>query len=768
MKVLLAAAVVCLVLVASIQVSYSDATDGKQVVSIDVVGNHRVDTATILSKLLTRVGKPYSGYLLRNDIATLFKLGQFDDIQVESADVPGGLALTIRVVEKPTVVAVSHKGNDKIKDDKINPEVHVKAGDVYDARRVEEDRKRILELYKKDGYVFAQVTPKVEKAAEGGIDITYVIDEGAKVLVRDIVFSGNTHFKERQIRKVMATKKHNIFSWLTGSGVYNADVAKVDVDRIRALYHNDGYIEAKVGGPEVKLSADRKEARLVFSIVEGAQYKVRSVTLRGNEHLATKELMAGLETRAGQLYSRDKVRKDIATLSEKYGNKGYFFVDIVPRTKPVEGANEVELVFDIDEGKKAYIGHIQITGNDRTRDKVIRRELRFDEGDLYNGSKMKRSFQRINNLGYFENVELIPNRRVGSDVLDMEIRVKERPTGSLTLGGGWGSADGFVGTFSISEANLLGTGRKLNLSLELGQQRTRVNMRYLEPYLFGYDMTGRVDIFNTTEQFSDFDRKSKGGALTVSKAFGEYYSGQTGYRLESLKIDDTRSNISPAEDLSSDTVSSSIILGGTRNTVDSIFDPTHGSRVELSSEYAGGPLGGDNDYLKVSAEANWFHPLFWKTVFGAHFRTGYLADFEDDAAAKADIYRLEGFYLGGINSLRGFALRSVGPKSGDFTGQPHSGIDLGGNFMVLSNLEVTFPLIQEAGLKGVVFMDMGDTWSRLEPVKFRDIKMSSGFGVRWLSPLGPLRLEWGYKLTDSDDVSDTDKSRFEFSIGSFF
>jgi len=766
MKVLLAAAVVCLVLVASIQESYSDSPDGKQVVSIDVVGNQRVDTTTILSKLLTRVGKPYSGYLLRNDIATLFKLGQFDDIQVESADVAEGLALTIRVVEKPTVVAVSHEGNDKIRDDLIDPEVHVKVGDVYDARRVEQDSKRILELYKKDGYVFAQVTPKVERPQGGGVEINYAIDEGAKVVVREIAFSGNTHFKEREIRKVMGTKKRNIFSWITGSGVYNREVANVDVDRIRALYHNEGYIEAKVGGPEVELSEDRKEARLIFSIVEGAQFTVRSVTLRGNEHLTTEQLMEGLASRPGELYSRENVRKDIARLSERFGNEGYFFVDIVPRTQPVAGANEVELVFDIDEGEKAYIGHIQISGNDRTRDKVIRRELRFDEGDLYNGSKMKRSFERINNLGYFENVELVPNRRVGSSVLDMEIRVKERPTGSLTMGAGWGSADGFVGTFSISEANLFGTGRKLNLSLELGEQRSRINLRYLEPYLFGYDMTGRVDIFNTTEQFDDFDRKSKGGALTVSKAFGEYYTGQAGYRLESLEIDDKNPN--DGQDLNTDTVSSSIILGWTRNTVDSIFDPTRGSRLELSSEYAGGPLGGDNDFLKVSAEGNWFHPLLWKSVFGAHFRTGYLADFEDDDAAKEDIYRLEGFYLGGINSLRGYAPRSVGPKSGDFTGQEGAGIDLGGNFMVLTNLEVTFPLVQEAGLKGVVFMDMGDTWSRLEPVKFRDMKLTSGVGLRWLSPLGPLRLEWGYKLTDSDDVSDTDKSRFEFSIGTFF
>ena len=765
MKVLLAAAVVCLVLVVSIQ-AYSDSPEGKEVVSIEVVGNHRVDNATILSKLLTRPGKPYSGYLLRNDIATLFKLGQFDDIQVDSKEVPGGVALTFRVVEKPAVVAVSHKGNDKIRDDLINPEVHVKVGDVYDARRVEEDRKRILELYKKDGYVFAEVTPQVERPQAGGVEITYVIDEGAKVIVRDIIFSGNTHFKEREIRKVMATKKRNMFSWLTGSGVYNPEVAKVDVDRIRALYYNEGYIEAKVGGPEVRLSPDRKEATVVFSIVEGPQYRVRTLTLRGNKHIATDKLLADLNTKVGELYSRENVRKDIAELSARYGDKGYFFVDIVPRTQPNTETHEVDLVFDIDEGDKAYLGHIQITGNDRTRDKVIRRELRFDEGDLYNGSKVRRSFERINNLGYFDNVEIIPNRRVGTNILDMEIRVKERPTGSLTMGAGWGSADGFVGTFAISEANLFGTGRKLNLSLELGAKRSRLNLRYLEPYLLGYDMTGRVDIFNTTQQYNDFDRKSKGGALTVSKAFGEYYSGEVGYRLDSLKIDDT--NPDDGEDLSTDSVSSSVILGWTRNTVDSVLDPTRGSRLELSSEYAGGPLGGDNDFLKLSGEYNWFHPLFWKSVFGYHFRTGYLADFESSDKAKEDIYRLEGFYLGGINSLRGFEPRSVGPKSGDFTGNPRAGIDLGGNFMLLSNFEVTFPLVEEAGLKGVVFVDMGDSWSRLEPVKIDDVKVSSGFGLRWLSPLGPLRLEWGYKLTKTDDVSDTDKSRFEFSIGTFF
>ena len=765
MKYAIALLVCCLVLTTSIRDSYSDAPEGKRVVSIDVVGNHRVDRQTIVSKCLTRVGKPYSSYLVRNDIATLFKLGQFDDIQVDAEDVAGGVALTFRVKEKAAIIAVEHTGNDKIRNEKITPEIHVKVGDVYDARRVEEDRKRILELYKKEGYVFAEVVVKSETRDTGGVAITYEIDEGSKVVVREIIFSGNTHFKERELRKVIGTKRHNFLSWLTGAGVYNREVAKVDSDRIRALYHNHGYIEAKVGSPQVDLSEDRKEVTVTFPIVEGRQFTVHSVAVRGNTHISTDELVADLHTHAGEIYSREAVRKDIAKLTEQYGDKGYFFVDIVPRTVPVEGRTEVDIVFDIDEGDQAHIGRIDITGNDRTRDKVIRRELRFQEGDLYSTKAVRRSFERLNNLGYFDNVEIIPNREVGTNILDTEIRVKERPTGSLTMGAGWGSADGFLATFSVSEANLLGTGRKLNLSMELGEQRTRVNLRYLEPYLLGYDMTGEVDVFNTLQQFNDFDRKSKGFGLTVSKRFGEYDSGELGYRLDSLKIDPVSNDngIDPT-----DTVSSSVRVGWVRNTVDSRFDPTRGFRVALSGQWAGGVLGGDNDYEKLNANYNWFHKLLWNTVFGFHLRTGYLADREDDEQQKEDIYRLEGFYLGGINSLRGYEPRSVGPKSGDLTGQPHEGIALGGNFMLLSNVEITFPLVQEAGLKGVVFLDAGDAWGRQESVDLGDLKYSAGFGVRWLSPMGPLRLEWGYKLSDSDDVADTNNSRFEFSIGSFF
>jgi outer membrane protein insertion porin family len=662
-------------------------------------------------------------------------------------------------------VSVEHTGNDKIRDEKIDPEIHVKVGDVYDARRVEEDRKRILELYKKDGYVFAEVTAKEARTESGGVNLTYAIDEGSKVEVKEIVFSGNTHFKEREIRKVIATKRHNLLSWLTGSGVYNRDLAKVDSDRIRSLYHNHGYIEAKVGTPKVVLSEDRKEVTVTFPIVEGRQFTIHSVTVRGNDHIATDELVTKLETAGGETYSREDVRKDIARLTEQYGNKGYFFVDIVPRTMPVEKNTEVDIVFDIDEGKQAHIGRIDITGNDRTRDKVIRRELRFQEGDLYNSQGVRRSFERLNNLGYFDNVEIIPNREVGTDILDTEIRVKERPTGSLTMGAGWGSADGFLATFSVSEANLLGTGRKLNLSLELGEQRTRINLRYLEPYILGTDMTGQVDVFNTLQQFNDFDRKSKGFGLTLSKQIGEYDSGELGYRLDSLKIEPASSDNGIE---ATDTVSSTLRLGWVRNTVDSRFDPTRGYRLALSGEWAGGPLGFDNDYEKLNVNYNWFHKLLWKTVFGLHLRTGYLADREDDEQDKEDIYRLEGFYLGGINSLRGYEPRSVGPKSGDLTGQPHEGIALGGNFMLLSNIEVTFPLVQEAGLKGVLFLDAGDAWGREESVDLGDLKYSAGFGVRWLSPMGPLRLEWGYKLSDTDDVSDTNDSRFEFSIGSFF
>jgi len=765
MKYLLALFVCGLVLTASIRNSYSDAPEGKRVVSIHVAGNHRVDSQTIISKCLTREGKGYSSYLVRNDIATLFQLGQFDDIQVDAQEVEGGVALTFRVQEKPAIVTLAHKGNDKIRDDKIDPEIHVKVGDVYDARRVEEDRKRLLELYQKDGYVFAEVTPKVETTDKGGVSLTYQIDEGSKVEVRKIVFSGNSHFKEREIRKVIATKTHNMLSWLTSSGIYNRELAKVDSDRIRELYHNNGYIEAKVGSPEVQLSKDRKEVTVTFPIVEGRQFTVHSVAVRGNDHLATDALVTDLNTQSAAIYSREAVRKDIAKLTEQYGNLGYFFVDIVPRTVPVEEKTEVDVIFDIDEGKQAYIGRIDLTGNDRTRDKVIRRELRFQEGDLYNSQAVRRSFERLNNLGYFDNVEIIPKREVGTDILDAEIRVKERPTGSLTMGAGWGSADGFLATFSVSEANILGTGRKVNLALELGEQRTRVNLRYLEPYLLGSDLTGQVDIFNTLEQFNDFDRKSKGFGLTVSKEISEYDSAELGYRLDSLKIEPSSSDngVDPT-----DTISCSLRLGWIRNTVDSRFDPTRGYRLELSGEWAGGPLGFDNDYEKVSANYNWFHKLLWKTVVGLHLRSGYLADREDDAQDKEDIYRLEGYYLGGINSLRGYEPRSVGPKSGDLTGQPHEGIALGGNFMLLSNLELTFPLVEEAGLKGVVFLDAGDAWGRQETVDLGDLKYSTGFGVRWLSPMGPLRLEWGYKLSDADDISDTNDSRFEFSIGSFF
>ncbi len=764
MKFGLALLVCCLLLAAFPRDSYSDGPEGKRVVAVHVVGNHRVDAETIVSKCLTRPGKPYSSYLVRTDIATLFKLGQFDDIQVDAEETAGGVVVTFRVKEKPAVVAVEHTGNKKIRDDRITPEIHVKVGDVYDARRVEEDRKRLLELYRKEGYVFASVETEA-KPVEGGVKVVYRIDEGSKVAVRRIVFSGNTVFKERQLRRVIATKRHNFMSWLTGSGVYNREVAKVDVDRIRAFYHNHGYIEAKVGGPEVALSKDRKWATVTFTIVEGRQFRVRKVELRGNRRLASEELLPQLETQPGQIYSREKVRQDIAKLTELYGDQGYFFVDIVPRTVPVEGKTELDLVFDIDEGKKAHIGRIDITGNDRTRDKVIRRELRFSEGDLYSTKKIRRSYERLNNLGYFDNVEIIPNRELGTEILDMEIRVKERPTGSLTMGAGWGSADGFLATFSVSEANLLGTGRKLNLALELGEQRTRVNLRYLEPYLLGYDMTGEVDVFNTLQQFNDFDRKSKGFALILSKSFGEYDSGEIGYRLDSLKIEP----VTPDNGvLATDTVSSAVRLGWVHNTVDSRFDPTRGWRLATSTEWAGGLLGGDNDYAKVSGNYNWFHKLLWKSVFGFHFRAGYLADFEDNDQDKEDIYRLEGFYLGGINSLRGYEPRSVGPKSGDLTGRPHEGIALGGNLMLLSNLEVTFPLVQEAGLKGVVFLDAGDTWGRQESVDLGELKFSTGFGVRWLSPMGPLRLEWGYKLSDSDDVADTNKSRFEFSIGGFF
>jgi len=731
---------------------YAFAEKAPLITSIEIKGNRRISEETILSKIKSKEGTLLSKDTIQEDIKRLYKIGYFDDIRVEIEPFEGGVKLIFIFKEKPSIMNIEFEGNKEYEREDLEEKITISPGAVADMRLIRENAQKLEEFYHSEGYWHARVIPLIKEISEYSVSLTYLINEGKKVKLKKIYIEGNNALSDKEIKKVMKTKEWWIFSFITGSGVYSRKKITEDIERIKELYHSKGYIYATVSDPIIRLSDDKSKLYLTLKISEGVQYRIGELKIKGNTVFTEEALRKHITLSSGDIFNRSALRADIDSIIDLYMDKGYARADINPLISVDDEKRLVNITLDINEGDIYRIGRIDIIGNTKTHDKVIRREMRLDEGDIFSKSLLKRSFQRINNLNYFEEVNIIPKPRPGENLIDIDVKVKEKLTGMLSIGGGYSSVDKFMVMGEITQTNLFGKGLKLRLKVDLSSRRSNYNISLTDPWFMDKPISASIGLFNEEIDYIDYDKKATGGYIGFGKEFSEYVGGHITYNLEKATITNVSEDASSLiKEQEGSKFTSSISPSIWRDTRDSFLDPTTGSRNAIYTTIAG--LGGDNYYYRIVGDSLWYFPAFWKTVFSVRGRIGYA-----DGYAGKELPLYERFYVGGINTIRGLGFGEGGPRN-------EEGEKIGGNFETILNTELIFPIIQDIKMKGVIFFDYGGAFDKHQSISFSDMRKTAGFGVRWISPFGPIRLEWGYNL---DPREDERRSKLEFSIGGIF
>ena len=756
----------------SVFVLAASAEDAK-ITLIEVQGNKRIETATILAKVKTREGDVFSPSQIKEDIKALYQLGHFEDVQVKTEGFEAGLKVIFSVKEKPLIREITFEGNDELTLEKLKEGLTLLPRTAFNMQLINENAEKIRLKYQDKGFYEAVVVPVVTELRGGDRNVVFYIEEGAEVTLEDVIITGNKAFSSKEIKDALKNQEYWFFSFFGHSGTLRTEELRDDVETIRNLYYNNGYIQVQVDDPVIepkthtfrecyfwgppKTFTRKNELVLRFTVREGDQFRVGSITLRGNDILSSDELMKEIKLKQGDIFSRDMLRQDVGRIMDRYDSIARPFANVIPQFNIDAERKTVAISIEIQEGGEVRIGRIDITGNSKTRDKVIRREIRLDEGDLYSKKALKRSYERINNLNFFETVDIAPERRLQEPVMDLDVRVKEKLTGTLSVGGGYSSVDKLVGIAEVTQGNLGGRGQLLKFKTQWGGTRRLFVLSFMEPYLFDKPVWGKVDFYNQTQEYDGYDLKTNGFGLAVGKSYGEYVSTSIKYSMDNSVISNLTATPSFAlqrqlDTYGEDITTSALTWSLQRDSRDFYLDPKTGSKNSIFVEYAGGPLGGDPNFMKTRVDSAWYFPLFWDTVFMARGRFGYVESLIDKPIPLG-----ERFYVGGPTTLRGFRYGTAGPMK--------DGNRLGGKKEVIFNAEYNFPIVPAARLKGVLFYDIGRAFDDYESVKFSELRQTYGWGFWWLSPIGPLRFEWGYivKKEPKDQAS-----QFEFSIGALF
>jgi outer membrane protein insertion porin family len=714
---------------------------------IEFTGNHRIESGAIYNVLTSEKGKLLSERKLSSDIKAIYKMGYFSDVKVEVSGDASGKTITFILQEKPLISRIEIKGSDDIDKDDIEGVITVKPKQILNLEEVKSDVENIKTLYHDKGYLNAEVSYKIEKTGNKGTRVIFNITENKKLRIEKISFEGNKTYTDKELKDMMQVTERGFFYFISDSGLLKMDKLKQDINKLKTFYHNNGYINAQIGEPEI--THDKKGIYIKIPVMEGKQFKVGKVEITGDLlSIPRADLLKKLYINKKDYFDRESIMKDIDLLSGACNDEGYAYADVIPKTVSLEKDQKVDVIYNVDKGSIVYFDRISITGNTKTRDKVIRRELAVVEGDLYSREKLKKSYMRLNRLSYFEEINFQTEKGLEKNLTDVNIQVKEKPTGMFSIGAGYSASDKAVIMAQVAQRNLFGKGQTLSLSAYLGSETKNYELSFTEPWLFDMPLWSKFDLWNTEKDYDSYDLSTKGFTTTLGYPLWEYIKGYIGYSFSTNDVKNIDEDASRwIREQEGEITSSGITVTLSRNTSNNFMFPTKGSKNKVSIEYTGGILQGDTSFTKYTANSTWFFPLPLDNVFAVKGRAGFMQKNED---TKIPIY--ERFFLGGMNSLRG--LRNVGPKF------PDSDDVMGGETMLCFNFEFIFPLIKNAGMKGVVFYDTGNAWE--SGYHLDDMRRTAGAGIRWYSPIGPLRLEWGHVLDRRDDES---ASRWEFTIG---
>ena len=722
------------------------------IVEVQIKGNQRIEEDAIRRILKIKKGDVYNLKNISDELKAVYGMGYYDDIRIETQTVADGKIIILIVKEKPTVRAILVEGNSWVYDDEEIKEVlTIRKGSILNINTIQSDMRRIEELYKEKNYYNVKVKFNVYPRKENQANIEYEIDEGQKFRVEKIIFVGNSAYSSGKLKGLMGTSEENILSWFTSAGDLNEENLGQDVARLTSFYHNKGYVQARVGEPELKFEEDG--IIITIRIDEGPQFKVGEVTMSGDLIIPPEQLMKTVKIMEEEYYNRDILRLDVIRLTDIYADEGYANVDISPRIEQDPEKRIVNITFDIAKGKQVYFEAITISGNTKTRDKVIRRQLQVYEQGLYGGRRLKRSIQNLYRLDYFEDIKVDTVKGSADDKMRLRINVTEKNTGAFSFGAGFGNLENLFLTASIAERNLFGRGQTLALKGQLGAKTTRFTLSFTEPWLFDIPLSAGADVYNWSYDFSTYDKDSIGGNLRLGYPLIDYTRINLTYTYDIADIKNVDEDAANSiKNDAGENIKSSITTRVRYDSRNDRFHPTKGSSHNASYEFAG--LGGTVGFNKIIGETGWYFPMILKTVGVLHGKSGYVKQLEGKTLPD-----YEKFYMIGIDALRGFDRDDLSPRDSD-------GSEIGGNKFVQFNAEVRFPLVPQAGVYGVVFFDTGDIYSESEDIELDNLRESAGGGIRWLSPMGPVRLEYGYIL----DPKPTDKGSgsWEFSMASSF
>lgn len=735
------------------------AQDGRgefKVERIRVEGAQRIETETVLSYMSFRRGDTVGAASLDKSLKSLFATGLFSDVKLRRE----GGAVVVVVAENPVINRLAFEGNLRISDEVLGDEVRLRPRVVYTQSRAQRDVQRIIDLYRRGGRFAARIVPKVIHLEQNRVDLVFEIEEGNLTEIRMISFIGNRRFDDSKLRGVIQTKES---AWwqLFGNDSYDPDRLAFDRELLRRHYLTNGYADFRVASAVAELMPDRQGFLITFNIEEGVRYKVGKIDITtALKDLNSDQLRQHLNIVEGDWYDVVAIKNSISNLADAAGSLGYAFVEVRPMVRRNKDKRLIHVNFNIREGPRVFVERINITGNVRTKDEVIRREFQLIEGDAFNTAKLRRSRKRINNLGYFEKVEIenIPGSAVDKTVIKVE--VQEKSTGEISFGVGYSSSVGLLGDISMRERNLLGTGQDVRLSLKLGQREQMVDLSYTEPYFLDKNLSAGVDLEKKESDFqheSSFDRESIGMALRMGYQIAEHWSQRWKFKLREDEVTNVTSNASQAiRQQEGKFTTFSIGQSLAYNTRNNRFSPTKGSIVSYSNEFAG--LGGDTNFVKNQLKGAVYYPITDGIVASVRAGAGYVFGVGDDVRI------INRFFLGGDN-LRGFANAGVGPR------EVANDDAVGGNWYYRASLQLSFPLglPNEFGVKGRMFSDLGslggvdggaatvnDTGS---------LRQSIGIGLGWASPLGPIRLDFS-KAILKEDFDNTEG--FRFSVGTRF
>jgi len=725
------------------------------VVAIKIEGSERIEAAAILSKISTKTGDTFVPKIISEDLRAVYQLGWFDDVRVRAVDVDGGKEVIFQVKEKPTIAGIGFSGNSVFDDEEIRENVTLKSGAVLNMARVQTNAQVIEDLYKEKNYHNAKVEYDVNAIDNNQVNVEFVITEGEQISIESIQFIGNSTFDDDDLKDIMRTKEKDWLSWITGSGELDMEKLNQDVIAITSYYQDNGFINVKVSDPAVVFKED--EIEITIKISEGDRYHLGKVDIQGDLIKPKEDLLSQLKITEESYFNRSLLEKDVIHLTDVYGDEGYAYAGVTPRTLPDPQALTVDVIYNIEKRQLVYIDEIIIGGNTTTRDKVIRRELKVVEQGLYNGTELRKGIQRIQGLGYFEDVKVNTLQGDTEDKMIVKIDVTEKPTGELTFGGGFGSEEGIFGVLSVSEKNLWGLGHKLKAALNLGGESQRFDISYTDPWLFDIPLTGWVNVYKWDREWDDYgyDRESLGFQLGLSypilpnTRLSEVYL----FDVSDITITDYEKASSNIQDLEGTNTTSSITTTLRYDSRDRGFNTTKGSTHLLEIEYAG--LGGDFEFTKYRAKTAWYWPLFWKFVGMTGAQGGYVTG--------DNIPDYEKFYVGGISTIRGVDRDEISPREDE--SDPDSPL-VGGDRYAVFNFELTFPIGEEMGLYGVTFYDTGNEWQEGESIDFGNLVSTAGGGLRWLSPFGALRLEYGFVINAAD--TEASGGKLEFTMGTTF